>query len=143
MASEKALYWMAVGLVALMAGDHFVSRFDGRAIAGRYAAVMQAVSGESTHMLAMATSWAGRGSCRFSRGQAAMARAQARMASMETTFARHDAACARVAAQRARIEALQQVQEMRLRVVVPNEILKVMPQVEVQPVTVNVDGGRI
>jgi len=135
MASEKALYWMAVGLVALMAGNHFASRFDGRGLAERSMAWVEQLSGQSGSAFAVAESWASSGSSRCVRAQAAMARAQAHVASVQTAMARQDAACARLQAERARLMTMQQT---RVRVIVPNQNFRVeIPEITVPAVQMN------
>jgi hypothetical protein len=131
MASEKALYWMAVGLLALVAGNHLANRFDVRSIADRSMAAVEELAAPPAHAFATVVSWMGHGSSQCARGQAAMARAQAHFASIQTTIARQDVACARRQAENARV-AVHRMQQMRLNVVVPAESISVeIPEVEI------------
>lgn len=134
MASEKALYWMAVGLMALVMGNHFVERFDGRGLAERSMAAIEKLSAGSGHFLAMTLG--GNSSSQCFRAQAALARAQSDFASVQTVIARQDAACARLQAERARLMALQQ---MHFRVIAPNQNFRV----EIPQIAVPADDGRI
>ena len=128
MASEKTTYWMAVGLLALFMGNHFVSKFDGSCLASKARAAVERVSGQATHLMAMAEVAMGRTSTRFDRAQAAMKMAQVRMASVQSQFARQQAACARLEAGRARMVVQQQLLQMRIPVVNPQpRIEMVMP----------------
>jgi hypothetical protein len=131
MASEKATYWMAVGLMALVMGNHFVNKFDGNCLANKAQAAVERVSGQATHLMAMAEVAMGRTSTRFDRAQAAMAMAQVRMASVQTQFARQQAACARLEAGRARMIMLR---EIRIPVVRPRVELA-MPRPSALPGT--------
>lgn len=114
MASQKALYWMAVGLLALVAGNHFVSKFDGTCLAYKARAAAERMSGQSDYLMAVAEVMLGRTSTRFDRAQAALAMSQTRLASVQTSFARREAVCARVQAVRARIMVQQQLQQMQI-----------------------------
>jgi hypothetical protein len=116
MASEKAMYWMAVGILALFMGNHLVSKYEGNCLANKARAAVERISGQATHLMAMAEVAMGRPSTHFDRAQAAMAMAQVRMASVQTQFARQQAACARLEAGRARMIVLR---EMRIPVVSP------------------------
>jgi hypothetical protein len=132
MASEKALYWMAVGLLALFVGDHLVQKFDGGCLAHKAGATVERISGEATHLMAMAEVAMGRASGRFDRAQAAMAMTQARMASVQTQFARQQAICARLEAGRARMMVRQQLQEIQIPVV-HRQVEMVMPHPQAGP----------
>ena len=104
MASEKALYWMTVGLLTVVMGNHFVSKFNGNCLANKAQAAVGRISGQATHLMAMAEVAMGRTtSTRFDRAQSVMAMAQVRMASVQEQLARQEAACARLDAGRARM----------------------------------------
>jgi hypothetical protein len=134
MASEKALYWMAVGLLALFMGNHFVGKYDGKCLASKAQAAAERMSGQATHLMAMAEVAMGRTSTRFDRAQAAMAMAQVRMASVQTQFARQQAACARLEGGRARMMVLQQLQQIQIPVVRPRQRIEmVMPRLQAPP----------
>ncbi len=124
MASEKAVYWMAAGVVAFSLGNHFVSRYDGRYLADRSLAAVQRLSSDASHLMAMTGVMLSRTSLPLVRTEAEVARIQTRLASVDTVMARQQAACARVQAQQVRIMALQQLQQMRLEVVCPRQALK-------------------
>jgi hypothetical protein len=124
MASEKVTYWMAVGLVALFMSNHFVSKYDGNCMANKARVAAERISGQATHLMAMAEVAMGRTSTRFDRAQAAMAMAQVQMASMQTQMARGEAACARLEAGRARMMMLR---EMRMPTVHP-QLRMIMPR---------------
>lgn len=133
MASEKALYWMAVGLVALVAGNHFVARFDGQRLADRSMVVWERLSGQSGHLFSTMLDTA---DSRCARSEAAMARAQARIASAQMSMARQDAACARLQAEKARLMAMEHMQEMSFRVVVPQNFRVEIPEITAPQVRV-------
>jgi hypothetical protein len=124
MASEKATYWMAVGLLAVFAGNHVVSKFDGNCLASKAQAAVERVSGEATHLMAMAEAAMARTSGRFGHAQAAVAMAQARVAEVQTQFARQQAICARLEGSRARMMARQQLHEIQM---VHPRVVMVMP----------------
>ena len=136
MASEKVIYWVAVGLLALFAGNHFVNKFDGNCLADKAQVTVERVSGEATHLMAMAEVAMGRTSGRFERAQAVMAMTQARMASVQTQFARQQAICARLEAGRARMMAQEQLQQVRIPVVCPRQRVElVIPALPAAPST--------
>jgi hypothetical protein len=124
MASEKALYWMAVGVAALFLGNHYVSRFDSRCLADRSLAAVQGLSGPANRFMAMAEVMLDRTSTNFDRTQSAVANAQTQFVSMQTAITRQEVDCVRVQAEQARTMALQQVRQMRLEVVCPRQTLK-------------------
>jgi hypothetical protein len=147
MASEKAIYWMAVGLVALVASNHFVERFDGRVVMARATAVVQGISGDSGHLLALAN----RASGRCTRSQTVIAHAQSRLASVQAMMARREVACARAEAAQARLMAIQQMRAMpnlssmpkvnipEIKIPEINPEINI-PEISLQQVRVNVDG---
>jgi hypothetical protein len=119
MASEKALYWMTVGLLTVVMGNHFINRFDGNCLADRSRAAVERITAKADHLVAMADVVAGGSSARFDRAQAAMAMARVHMASMQTGFARQEAACARLSATRARVMVQEQLSQMQVPLVHP------------------------
>ena len=128
MASEKALYWMAVGVLALIVGNHFVSKYSGECARERALASVRCLSSEATHSLAMAEVMLARTSLPWASSENAMARVQTRLASMQTVVARQEAACARIETQR----AMQEMQQMRLQVICPRQNVRVeIPRIEV------------
>jgi hypothetical protein len=124
MASEKMTYWMAVGLLALVMGNHFVSRINGTCLASKARVTAERISGQATQLMAIADVMLGRTSARFDRAEAAMAMAQVQVASMQTQMARGEAACARLEAGRARMVMLR---EMRMPVLRPR-VEMIMPR---------------
>jgi hypothetical protein len=128
MGSEKARYWIAVGVLALFVSNNFAARHEDevRRLASRSMAAVERVSGHATRLMAMAEMMLGRGEIRFVRTQAAMAGAQARLASVQSVIARHEAALARVQAGHTRMVAMQQ---LRGTVVCPRQNLRMaIPQ---------------
>jgi hypothetical protein len=128
MASERTTYWMAVAVLTLFVGNHFANKYDGSCVADRAVAAVQRLSGGATRFAARAQSMFS-GESRFAAPELAMARVQGQFASMEAGIARQQAACARLEAQRGRMMALEQMQNMRVRVVCPRQRLSVqIPQ---------------
>jgi hypothetical protein len=128
MVSEKALYWTAVSMLALFAGNHFVARQENqvRRFASQSLAAVEQFSGQATRFLATAEVMLGGGGTRFAQTQTTLACAQTRLASVQTVMAQHEAALARVQAEHARIAV---VQQLRGTVLCPRERLRmVTPQ---------------
>jgi hypothetical protein len=125
MVSEKALYWMAVGVMAFSLGNHFASRYDGKCLADRSLEAVQELSGQASHFVAMAGAMLGRAPLPRGLTETQVAGIQARLASVDTVMARQQAACARLEVERARMVASQQLRQMRLEVVCPRQTLKV------------------
>jgi hypothetical protein len=131
MTSEKATYWMAVGLLALFVGNHFVSKFNGNCLAEKARFAAERVSAKADHLTAMADVMLGRTATRFDCAQVAMAMTQVRLASMQNQLARGEAACIRLQASRARMIVLRQ---LPTPVVCPRERLEmVMPRLPAAP----------
>jgi hypothetical protein len=122
MASERAAYWMAVGVMALVLGNHFVDRYDGRCLADRSLATVQRVFGQASHCMAMAKVVLGRTSLPLVRTETEVAGIQTRFASVDTVMARQQTARAR--AEQARRVAFQQLQQIHLEVLCPRQTLK-------------------
>lgn len=123
MASEKAIYWMAVGVVALSLGNHFVSRYDGKWLADQSLAAVQRISGQANRAMAMAGLMLGQTLMPLLGADTEVARIQTRLASVDTVMARQQAACARLEVERARLMA-SQLQQMRPETVCPRQVLK-------------------
>ena len=106
MASEKALYWIAVGVAALFLSNSFVG---GRSLPPRVAdqsmATAQRISGQAMRYATLAQVIFGRGDAGVVQAQTATARAQARLAVVQTAMAHREAALARVQAERIRVLA--------------------------------------
>lgn len=129
MASEKAVYWLAVALMTISLGNHFANRYSGGCLADRAMATVQRLSAEADHFLAMGQVAFG-AAPRFATPEVSMARVQSGFASMQANIARQQAACARLEAQHARMIALEQMRNMR--VLCPRQRLNgVVPQVPV------------
>jgi hypothetical protein len=134
MASEKTTYWMAVGLLAVFMGNHFVSRIGGNCLASKARVAVERISGQADHLMAMAEVAMGRTSTRFDRAQAVMEMAQVRMASVQTQFARQQAACARLEGSRARMMIRQQLEQIDIPAVVTRpRVEMVMPRPPAAP----------
>ncbi|HXM22794.1 MAG TPA: hypothetical protein VN948_16165 [Terriglobales bacterium] len=127
MGSEKAWYWIAVGVLALFVSNNFAARHEGevRCLASRSLAAVEQVSGHAAKFMAMAELMLGRGETRFVRTQTVLAGAQTRLASVQTAIARHEAAFARVQAEHAQMVTMQQLgrtvvcPRQNLRIVIP------------------------
>ena len=119
MASEKALYWMAVGLVTLVMGNHFAAKMSGTCLSYRSRAAVARFSAEGSRLLAMAQVALDRNATRFDRAEAATAATETHMAAMQATLVRTQAAYARVETRRAQMMLEQQVQQVRLPVICP------------------------
>jgi septal ring factor EnvC (AmiA/AmiB activator) len=146
MITEKAIYWMAVGLVALVAGNHFVSQYHSRCVGTRTLAAIERLSrgpalaailhNSSAQCAHAQTSmmWA---QVRWAQAQTRFASTQTRFASLQSRFARQESMCARLEAQRAQQEAFEQLQQMRIHVIAPRV------RVPDNPVRVSVDGNNL
>jgi len=134
MASEKALYWMAVGVLALMVGDHFASKLDGKCLEQRALASVQWLANQANHSMALAGATVGRISLPWAHAESSMAGVEARLASVQNAMARQEAACARLQGQRAQMRAMQGMRQ--LRVICPRQDLHVeIPEIQIpQPV---------
>jgi hypothetical protein len=136
MGSEKALYWITLGVLALFVSNNFATRHEQevRCLASQAMAAVEQVSSHSTQLIAMAESMLGQGDRRFVRAQTAMAGAQTRLASVQTVIACREAAFARVRAEHARFATMQ---ELRSTVVCPRQNLRmVIPE----PSSIRTDG---
>lgn len=134
MASQKALYWMAVGVLALVMGNHFANKFEGSCLAYKVRAAAERMSGQSDHLMAVTEVMLGRTTTRFDRAQTALAMSQARLASVQTSFARRQAVCARVQAVRARMMVREQLEQMEIPVVAPRpRVVLMIPPPPVTP----------
>ena len=110
MASEKALYWMAVGVAALFLGNSFVGgRSLTPSVADRSMATAQRISGQAMRYATLAQVIFGRGEAGVVQAQTATARAQARLAVVQAATAHREAAMARIKAERIRVLASRRV----------------------------------
>jgi hypothetical protein len=124
MASEKTLYWVTVAVMAVLAGNHFANKYEGGCITDRAVAMVQRLSGEASHLLAMGQVALG-SAPRLAGPELAMARVQSHFASMQADMARQQAACARLEAEHARMMAIEQMQHVRVRVICPRQSVRV------------------
>lgn len=146
MITDKALYWMAVGLVTLAAGNHFVSKIDSRCLSQRTMAVVERLSGGPVFAAILDNT-----SAQCARAQSGMVRAQVRMAAMQDRFASaqnrmasQEAAFTRLQAERGRLMALQQLQQMHLQIVAPTPNPRLsLPQVSVRSVRLSLNGDNL
>ena len=153
MITEKAIYWMAVGLVALLAGNHFVSRFDGRCLGTRTMAAFERLSGGPAfaYIVDNTSAKCARAQTNMMRAQTRWAAAQTRFASTQTHFAslqnrmaREESLCARLEAEKAQREALEQLRQVQVHVIAPNQNFRVqIPEIAVPAVQVSVDGDNL
>jgi len=102
MASEKAIYWTAVGVLALAVMNGFVSQYRGWAsrLADKSIAVVEQASEMAAGYVNLA---AGRENDGFKPTERAVVRAQVRLARVQSSLARHQAEMARVQAIRAQV----------------------------------------
>lgn len=109
MGSEKALYWTAVSVLTLFAGNHFAARqVDGPDnLANRSLAIIEQASDYANRLMATAEMMLGRDETHFAQAQTRLACAQTRLASVQSVIAQREAAFARVQAERAQIAAMQ------------------------------------
>jgi len=127
MASEKALYWIGVSLLALFVGNHIALRHNDQVRCALRTSLSgnEQLSSHASRMMAAAEMLMGRGQSRFDHAQMAVDGVQTRLASAQCALARHKAAFARVQAEHVRIEAMQQLRgeticpRERLRIVIP------------------------
>jgi hypothetical protein len=121
MASEKALYWMSVGLLALVAGNSFLARHTAglRSVARRSLVMAEMVSGHATGSLGRAEIVLGQRGMRFDHAQMAMACAQTRLAGVQAAMARHEGELANIETERASQAVLEELNRERQVIVVP------------------------
>jgi hypothetical protein len=106
MASDKGLYWIALGVLALGVSNSLVNQHTGcfRSLAVRAAAIAQNLSAKAIDRIAMGEAVLGRGQATVARTQTAMDRAQVRMAFVQTVVARRQAEIVRL--QNERVQAI-------------------------------------
>ena len=118
MASQKALYWMAVALMLLFLGNHFAIKYD-RCLR---------VSFQSSPARAMVERVLERTSG-FAPQRRLTPAVEAGFASMQTQMARQQAAYALLAAERARMMAMEQIEQGRMRAICPRRGVRIaMPE---------------
>ena len=125
MGSERALYWIAVGVLGLFVSNHFAARHEDevRCFATRSLAAIQQVSGQATHFMAMAEMMISRGETSLVGPEAMLARAQTRLASVQCVIASHEAGFAKVQAEQARMAAME---ELDRAVICPRQNLRIV-----------------
>jgi hypothetical protein len=111
MAFEKAAYWMAVGVLALVVSNNFAARHESavHCLASRSLTTIEQVSSNATGLMTTVETMLGRHDPRYVQAQTMVACAQTRMASVQTLVAQRRAALARVQAEHARMVTMQQV----------------------------------
>jgi hypothetical protein len=107
MANEKAMYWLAVGVVALGVNSAFQDREVQwtQKLADHSAAAVERIAERGLDTLAMAETVLGRNPAESTRLQAALGRLQAKTARVQAALARQQAARDRMQAQLDRVEA--------------------------------------
>lgn len=107
MVSERALYWIAVGLMVPWLGNHFANQYDHCRRASNQGSVLASVQ----RVLERAPSLAP-----LEPGRSPLA---TRFAALQAQIAHQRAACARLQAERARTMAMEQIESGRVRVICP------------------------
>ena len=104
MASDKALYWIAVVVMALGLGNSFVNDHPdwAQAVAERPLVLADAACSRLSSMASVVDLMFGPSQVGVARTQVAMARVQGRLASVQSRIASRQAEMARMEAQRAR-----------------------------------------
>jgi len=117
MTNEKGLYWLALGVVALVfvngtqfGRQNWLSRLEDRSIG-----LVQRLSGHTAAALNLTEMRLAAQPYRSPRSQATAARMQAQFACMEGALAHQQAEFAQIQAERARLEALQQLRLAEMR----------------------------
>ena len=120
MASEKALYTVAVVVLALGLGNSLVDNNPDwlRNLSDRSVATAQRLTGRAEQYLAMAQIMVGRGESNVGSTQASLGQLQARLGEVQANLARHQVEMvrvqARVQAEDMRVMTLQQVRQIRI-----------------------------
>lgn len=114
MATEKALYWIAICVMVIGLGDSFVNhhRDLARNFGQKAMMVADLETGQAQGQMGQATGFVDRTQMRVDRAQAAADRVQARMACIQTRIARRQAALARAEALQARFAVAQNVKKI-------------------------------
>lgn len=111
MASERGLYWLAVGVFALGIGNSLAKGPAEWAcrLADRSVAMAEQVSARAVSYVAMAESLINRGDATYGRTEQAVLHAQIRLAHAQSQIAHHQAEMARVRAEKVRVLVLDRV----------------------------------
>ena len=105
MASERAIYWIAVGLMALLLGNHFTAKYD-RCLRESIAGVLERTPSPPPPEIFPAP-------------------VAAQLASMQAKIAQERAACALGQAQRVQMLAMEQMEAVRVRGICPRPQVKI------------------
>jgi hypothetical protein len=126
MASEKATYWVAVGIMAVLLGHHFTGKLDRGCFRGRALYAAERVADSASRVVDRSQGVFDRGTSRYERVQSRVAFAQSRMASVQTLLDSKESALAQAEALREqRVLMLDQVRghiacpRQRIQVVIP------------------------
>jgi hypothetical protein len=114
MASQKALYWIAVALMILFLGNHFAIKYD-RCLR---------ISIQSSPVLAMVERTLER-TPDFASQQRLTPAVEAGFASMQAKMAHQQAAYAILAAERARMMAIEQIEQGRVGAICPRRGVRI------------------
>ncbi|HXW92825.1 MAG TPA: hypothetical protein VEK33_19915 [Terriglobales bacterium] len=113
MVSERALYWIAVGLMAGLLGNHFANPYARSLRAANQGSALALVQ----RVVERAASFAPLGP-----GRSLLA---TRFASLQAQLAHQQAACARLEAERARTMAIEQIESGRVRGICPRPRVRI------------------
>jgi hypothetical protein len=133
MASEKAWYWISVGVLAVLVSNNVAGNYQGeiRCLASRSLAAFEQFPDRASGLMAMAEMMLGRGESRLARTQTTLARVQTRMSAAQSAIACKEAAFARIEAEHARMQALQELQgavicpRQSLRMTIPTPTISI------------------
>jgi hypothetical protein len=121
MVFEKAVYWMAVGVLALVVSNNLASRhglnldsLNAGSLPNRSFAAVEAVADDATQILGTAEQVFSRAGTHYVRSQSTLACLQTRVASVQSRIAQREAVLARVQAHRARMVAMEQMSGVAL-----------------------------
>lgn len=115
MTSEKGLYWIAVGFLALIVTNNLVVKRESTGhIADRSLNAAQQLAGRGTRYLSSLETVVGIKQSECPRTQVAMARAQTRLATLQTVIAREQTGMARLETQKARVMTLRNMKHAEL-----------------------------
>jgi hypothetical protein len=110
MAAERTLYWIAVGLMALLLGHHFANKYD-RCLADISTAVVDRFSLQAGHSLSRVEVALERVPT-IAPDRVAVSPAETLFQSIQAKIRHPQAACARVEAQRARNMAMDEISQI-------------------------------
>lgn len=134
MESEKATYWITLGVLALATTSGFISEHKawGRGLVDRSIAMVSQISGMATNYDGIVSVVLDRGEDDWARSSAGVAKVEARLACAHRTLIRRQADMARLQAMKVRVRMVNRVPRT---VVLPNQNLVIeIPQVRVPSV---------